>query len=827
MFKSMLHKLAAKTLALALVLTAAAPLVGAYNFTEANELSDSNSQSQGIIPDLDEAMPLNSQPDGATLKVSFNIPEGSFTVYTLGDNNFVTKDGNCGQDADGYTCSTALSPNGYNVKFNDVENYQTPGAQVVQIDGYDDHIFINYIPLENNAKANFVVRTQDNQGNALNEKYVRNGGNTYSTPNSFTEELDNLNVFNFNFNNKAGYTTPGTLTVINKTINNLPSGVTVKENGATYSLGSPLKADATYEIMGTYTKIEVDETTTFQVLTEDNQGNPLNEQYIRNTLTTHTTPHTFVEKLDNLNTYSFQFKAKAGYSTPGTVYVNNKVINNIPANVTITENGAAYAVGTALKADATYRIVGTYVKQNDGKIDFTVNKTVTNQTLLNDGNKRVDYEVTVIRTNSGTDQKVAVTVKDSISGNKKLYGSNGGVMEVVGNGTCSNGCGDITDGPVTINMNKGQTVTLKYTLESNNSTIPEGESSNFINTIVGNFTDQNGNGDSSTDKETVTVDNGDDIYVSVYKQKLNETLLADGNKEVDYRITVQRSNAGVNKDVEVVVKDSISGNKKLYGSNGGVMEVVGNGTCSNGCGDITDGPISVELGKGEKVTLNYTLRSDNSTIPAGESSNFKNTVVANYDNEDGDDQESNDDVTVTVDGDDALNSGLVIDVTADKSQAKKGECVLYTISATNTTNQTLTGLILTLDYDQVALDVTNTYGGTDNGSVVTWNHGTLTAGNTARHQMGACVTNDANVGAYVRTTARGLVNEIPNVPGDDHDLLIVDPNGTAPTTPTPPSNTNSGMGSSFLLLLASAASYLVYQNTGRRRYSKLKAEALK
>lgn len=223
--------------------------------------------------------------------------------------------------------------------------------------------------------------------------------------------------------------------------------------------------------------------------------------------------------------------------------------------------------------------------------------------------------------------------------------------------TCSNGCGDITLNSVNITTTQpGQVVTITYRMKSDKTGIPTNQTSNFTNTVVGNYV-QDGQNKTTSDQVTVTVpdpgNNQGDLFTVT--KTATEQVLANGNKRVTYQITVRRNANGPTGTYYIVVDDTVNdnGNRTLYGSNGGTMTVVKrtDGTysnCSNGCGDITFGPVNVKTtAPGDVVTMTYEMVSDNSTIPNNQTSNFVNTALGKY-TQDGQNKTTSGQVTVTV-----------------------------------------------------------------------------------------------------------------------------------------------------------------------------------
>lgn len=585
------------------------------------------------------------------LNVVLNINEtgAGFNVLDTGNGNKVVSSKTakeCTPNGSDFICTLTNLPTGaYVVQYTDAPGYTTPkDSPALLSEQFGDMTVHGIYTKKENPTLSVGVNINE-EGAGFRILNTGNGNDVIKTESAKNCALANDNYYT------CSYTLPTGAYVVQYT--NAIGYTTPKDSPA-------LISDQTgdMKVKGDYLKQDTGNVN-FQVLTRDNQGNSLNEQYIRNALTTHTTPHSFSEPLANLNSYSFQFKNKPGYTTPGTVIVSNKMISSLPSNVTVLENGATYALGTTFKPNATYTITGTYVKTT-GDL-YTLNKQAS-EILLADGNKQVDYTITVTRNANGPAGVYNIVVDDSVNdqGNRTIYGTNGGSMKVVPvNGSyskCSNNCGDITLSPVNVTTTQpGQVVTITYRMKSDKTGIPANQTSNFTNTVVGNYV-QDGQNKTTSDQVTVTVpDEGTEADLFTVTKTATEQVLANGNKRVTYQIIVRRNLNGPSGTYYILVDDTVNdnGNRTLYGSNGGTMTVVKRtdgtySTCSNNCGDITAGPVNVKTtSPNDVVTLTYEMVSDNSTIPNNQTSNFGNTALGKY-TQDGQNKTTSGQATVTV-----------------------------------------------------------------------------------------------------------------------------------------------------------------------------------
>ena len=167
---------------------------------------------------------------------------------------------------------------------------------------------------------------------------------------------------------------------------------------------------------------------------------------------------------------------------------------------------------------------------------------------------------------------------------------------------------------------------------------------------------------------------------------------------------------------------------------------------------------------------------------------------------------------------------LKITVTSDKSEANIGDIVNLLITVENLTEDDITRLVLTYDYPENALEMSNSYGGLDNGRDVQWQRALLKPGEEVTYQIQERVTNSAPVGEYVKGLTRALVNEFEGVAPVENALYIL--GGVAPADPDW-QLAQTGPAHIFLLLIALALAYLAYKESWRLRYAYVRKQALK
>jgi uncharacterized repeat protein (TIGR01451 family) len=158
---------------------------------------------------------------------------------------------------------------------------------------------------------------------------------------------------------------------------------------------------------------------------------------------------------------------------------------------------------------------------------------------------------------------------------------------------------------------------------------------------------------------------------------------------------------------------------------------------------------------------------------------------------------------------------LKMTVTPDKTAAKVGETVNYTIALENVSDGDLTGLYLNHDYP-AELSISDPGSGSDNGNELSWQRPMLRKGEIATYKFSAKVMS-GTPGQRVKSQSRALVNEYDGIaPVDTYLTILGDGFVLAKTGP---------MGVLMLALL-SILSYFGYGAIQRRRYSSLKTAAL-
>ncbi|MDP6561748.1 MAG: DUF11 domain-containing protein, partial [Candidatus Peribacteraceae bacterium] len=135
---------------------------------------------------------------------------------------------------------------------------------------------------------------------------------------------------------------------------------------------------------------------------------------------------------------------------------------------------------------------------------------------------------------------------------------------------------------------------------------------------------------------------------------------------------------------------------------------------------------------------------------------------------------------------------LAIDKTANTTEALAGSAVSYTITIRNTGGSDVPNAVLTDDYPENYINITDTGGASDAGGRLSWNLGTLKANSTTVVRYNARLKSGVTKGTSIRNTATVRSGTITRT--DDHVIVV----------PTPP---QTGLGG-FINSLTKSDSYL-------------------
>ena len=196
-------------------------------------------------------------------------------------------------------------------------------------------------------------------------------------------------------------------------------------------------------------------------------------------------------------------------------------------------------------------------------------------------------------------------------------------------------------------------------------------------------------------------------------------------------------------------------------------------------------------------------------INAGATKSFEMKVKIDDDADDGDvifnEVKIKDGPTATdttrIDDDDGLVPDLTIDKTANTTEALAGSSVSYTIIIRNTGGQDIQNAVLTDDYPEQYVNITDPGRGSDTGGRLTWNLGTLRANSTTVVRYNARLKQGVRRGTSVRNTATVRSGTITRT--DDHVIVV-------PVAP------QTGLGG-FIKSLTKSNEYLsTYEDSGTK-----------
>lgn len=131
---------------------------------------------------------------------------------------------------------------------------------------------------------------------------------------------------------------------------------------------------------------------------------------------------------------------------------------------------------------------------------------------------------------------------------------------------------------------------------------------------------------------------------------------------------------------------------------------------------------------------------------------------------------------------DGLPTGFRVESSPSQQYADSGETISVTVRAINASSSSATGVELTHDYDQSKLELVEADGGEDNGNLVMWDLGTMSAGEVETFTLRFRVTGDE--GETAQNNTRALVDQV-NVDDVDNFVHILNDTQGGPTPPTP------------------------------------------
>ncbi|MFD2033816.1 COG1361 S-layer family protein, partial [Belliella marina] len=316
--------------------------------------------------------------------------------------------------------------------------------------------------------------------------------------------------------------------------------------------------------------------------------------------------------------------------------------------------------------------------------DLDIVKTATSATVV--AGENISYTITV--SNAGPSDAQDVTITDVLpSGTGFVSATNGGT-EAGGTVTWNLGT-----------MAAGASVELTLVLSTESSLVAGTTISNIA--VVDSPTDSDGPKES--DPEDVDVDAVADL--DIVKTATSATVVAGEN--ISYNIRV--SNAGPSDAQDVTITDVLPAGTGFVSATNGGTEAGGTVTWNLGT-----------LAAGESITVSLVLSTPSSLESGTSISNI--AVVDSPTDEDGPKESDPEDVDVETSAD------LDIVKTATSATVVAGENISYTIRVSNAGPSDAQDVTITDVLPSGTGFVSATNGGTEAGGTVTWNLGTLAAG---------------------------------------------------------------------------------------------------
>ena len=471
----------------------------------------------------------------------------------------------------------------------------------------------------------------------------------------------------------------------------------------------------------------------------------------------------------------------AGGSTTYTITVANDGPSTVPSGVVVADTIPAGTSGSESEADCAIS-VGTLVCTTSSALapgasaswDLTVDvdalyalatvsntaaiasSPVTDPDVLNDQATDVDtvtaaadlsitksgsadpvlagedLTYTLVVTNDGPSDATGVRVTDPIPAGTSFVSADNGGTEAAG--TVIWNLGDLADGAsatvhVTVHVDEGRTADLSNTAS-----------------VSGDQNDPDAGGDSAT--ETTTVDESSDLSIT-------KTAAASAFVGSDLTYTIVVTNDGPSTATGVQVTDVLPAGG-TYG-----IATSTQGTCGESGGTVTCDIGSLVDGGSATVTLIVT------TTIAG---SVDNTATATSDASDPDGSDDSDSASTDVTAaPTSADLGLV--KTASPDPAFVGENLTYTIEVTNAGPDTAQDVVVTDPLDAGVSFVSADQGGVHDAGTVTWDLGSVAAGDTVTISL---VVHVVVVADDLPNTAVVSSSTSDPDPTDDADSVLVD-----------------------------------------------------
>ena len=760
-----------------------------------------------------------------SIKASTNLTKGSWKILKGGVE--VDSGGHIQSDStthySGQVPITHSLPVGtYTLSYGSVSGYVTPSTKTITLSSNQNLTYYGVYTPKTGDIGSIKVSTNLNEGSWKILKggvEVDSGGATSSSPTAgqtpITHSLP-VGSYTLTYGNVTGYTTPSSKTIT-------------------------LLANQNLNYYGTYTK-----TSSTKGTLKINQS-PVNA-------TVHYSGPSVGFTTTNLVTNVNPTSSSNSYGITITNIPSGYVLDAITDGVGNPLNIKPYNQNLSAGGTITYNIKykASTVPPNPSGAPVKITKTKS-EIVSSDNNKTVTYNITVERLDSGT-SNLDVAVTDTITGTKKLPVDNGGSFTYQSGtysctGTCSSaGTDGIASQAVTVKLaSKGSKATIAYTMASNNAGQPAASPATFKNTAKGTYKNPTtSKSESVTASVTVRVNGrvlnggngssssssggGGGGYVYVGDMILQIQKLVSLTPS-SYRDASTKSNALVlpkNKTSRVYTKILIT-NKGIASAKDIKMtpfftnasSIVATGSFMSIKGGTAKGKsILIDLipvNKTAVVTYSLLVKesgnSSNYAVDGIELTDFKSKLAA-----------INNGLTykgkgkkylsflnagnVNTPGNNNGSSALKIYVYPDKTQARVGETVNYTITAKNVSSSDLTDVYLSHQYPK-QLKVTNTGGGKNDSRAVQWKTPILRSGKSVTYKMSAKLVS-GTPGVRIKSLTSATVNEVENIPPVSTYLTIIGSGGGARLAQTGPMST-------LLVVILGTLAYMGYALSRRKR----------
>ena len=365
---------------------------------------------------------------------------------------------------------------------------------------------------------------------------------------------------------------------------------------------------------------------------------------------------------------------KLGVGKSATIAISYKLkgVSSFNCGTTIIKNHASAITDQDKTEDRTDNNDTTTTVNRECQSSYDVAKTV-DKTTANPGDT-INYTITV--KNTGNINLTNVKVNDQLpayysSAKETVTSKNGSTGSIVKGGSITFKQLDV-----------GETATIKISYTIKNKDQLECGTTTIINKVTSS-TDQDNTEDNNDNNQTTTTVNrecqpGYDVIKTVDKTTANP------GDTIKYTITAK--NTGNVDLTNVKVTDKLPAVYKKASEKVTAPSAITGSIVKNG--EVTIAKLSV--GKSATIDITYVIK-DAKNLPCG-TTTIKNHAEGVTDQDNTEDRTDNNDTTTTVDQICTTSFDLV--KTVDKTTAKPGDTLTYTLTFKNTGEKALTGVVI-------------------------------------------------------------------------------------------------------------------------------------